>query len=101
MLLTKSCLFTEKKLKFPRGIVTIRPHKGQTEVLLIADQGYNRVSAYNLQGKFLYHVLELSNDSGLKQPHHIATLDNKKLVVLQHNSIQSRLYNLKHSLPSS
>ena len=87
--------FTERKLKYPRGVATIRPQKSHLELLMIADQGNNRVSAYNLEGKFLYHVLESSNDNELKRPLHIATLQNKKLVILQNNSIQSRLYNLK------
>ena len=86
---------TESKLRYPRGVATTLPSKAQSELILIADQGFNRVSVYNMQGKFLYHILESMQNRDLKNIQHIAVSKNNKLVVLQTHSIHGQLYTLR------
>ncbi|CAK8694792.1 unnamed protein product [Clavelina lepadiformis] len=86
--------YSNENVSHPEGIAAVSPGKGRAEAILVADEGNNRIVAFDLQGCFKCNVVEQANDLGLKSPQCIAVSLHGKLVVLQTNSIQARMYEL-------
>lgn len=78
----------------PQGIASIQENRNSMVIIAIADMASNRITAYNCQGKFLYHILESSKDHPIKNLQCIAVFNSKQLVLLQNESKECHLYNL-------